>query len=245
MKSHLKFICYLGIIGIAITGMSCSGSTRNVEAKERTIEVTGSAEMNIEPNEFYISVTAQEYYDKGKKVSIEQIQKNLTVQFDSMGIKPEDVTIDSYSGYNYWWYWYYGRKDMLSSLELVVKLHDVKSVGKFMAELNSKGLTNVNIKERKHSDVEKLRMEVKRQAIENAKTKAEFLLGGLDKKLGEVIHIKEVELPQGNDYYLWTRVPTQLSNSSMGSSGDQMQSGDWGSSTINLRYEIITEFEIL
>ena len=75
--------------------------------KQRTINVTGTAELEITPDEIYVQVELREYTKKnGEKVDIETIRNQFLSAAKSMGIADTDVVVQGYSGWdgNYWWY---------------------------------------------------------------------------------------------------------------------------------------------
>ena len=64
-------------------------------------------------------------------------------------------------------------------------------------ELESLGISNINIERIDHSELDKFREEVKVAAIKAAKQKAEALAGAIDQSIGKAIYILE------QDYQLY------------------------------------------
>lgn len=71
----------------------------------KTITVSGSAEMEVIPDEIYVQVILREYQKKGEdKKDIESIKKQFLEAAKSIGIPDSLVSIVSFTGYNdfYW-----------------------------------------------------------------------------------------------------------------------------------------------
>lgn len=47
------------------------------DAKRRTIEVKGSSEMEITPNEIFVRITLKEYKKGGDKIGLDQLESEL------------------------------------------------------------------------------------------------------------------------------------------------------------------------
>lgn len=233
------------LAGWGFLASSCSPGGSTTTKKERCILVTGSADMEVVPNEFNVIVSIQEFYEKGKKVKLQTIQENLSAELDSMGIRKEDISIDEFGAYNRYWWYYYNRQDLLRSMQVTVKLHDIQSLGKFMTDVTTKGIYNITMGKMSHSDIRKFRLQVKSDALKAAREKAEFLLDGMGKKLGDVITIEEVAGTPENAYlYGWYgRMDYSNTISPMEGSGD-VGEPNWQSNTLMLHYEVKAEFEI-
>ena len=172
----------------------------NLGAQEnKTIKVTGSAEMLIQPDEFIFEIGIEEYweeeFEKGtefkdykNKVDISRIEGPLLKNLMNLGIDKQDIKSTEVGNF-----WRYKGKDFLISKKLEISLTDFDMVNKIISNLNSRGIEYMRIGELKHKDLAKFRKEVKIKAIIAAKEKAEYLLEALDEELGDIISIVEVE----------------------------------------------------
>ena len=79
----------------------------------KTISVTGSAEMDIVPDEIYVQIDLKEYKKKGEnKVELEKIKSDFLAKCSSIGLVDSVISIASYQGTNYnYWYWQKRKKD--------------------------------------------------------------------------------------------------------------------------------------
>ncbi|PIE50898.1 MAG: SIMPL domain-containing protein [Flavobacteriales bacterium] len=231
MKFKLALIICFVLLGI------------NVSAQEtRYIEVTGSAEMLIQPDEFIFIIGIEEYWkeefkkkkkfdDYKNKVSIREIEEQLLKDLSELGIKRKDVKSTEVGNY-----WRYRGKEFLISKKLEVSMTDFKLINEIISKLDRKGIDYMKIGELKNKNLVHYRKEVKKQALLAAKEKAKYLLAVIDKKLGNVISITELN----SDNYFW-RSPTTSSNVVMNSNRNQ---GVENEKKIKLRFEMKAKFEI-
>ena len=67
----------------------------------RTINVNGTAEMEVVPDEIYVQVDLREYDKKGgNKVDIETIRNKFLNAVKSIGLSEADISVQGYSGWD-------------------------------------------------------------------------------------------------------------------------------------------------
>src|SRR5258708_7408526 len=67
----------------------------------KTISVTGSAEMEIIPDEIYVQVDLREYKKKGEdKTEIDKIKEDFLATCKAVGIADSNISVASFDGYN-------------------------------------------------------------------------------------------------------------------------------------------------
>ncbi len=207
------------------------------------IEVTGSAELEIEPDEIRLVIGIKEYCkelyahnskckDYATKVPISKIENNLLTDLMEIGIKKEQIIIREVGGN----YWRYEGKGFFFSKQFELILIDFNKVDEIIKKINTKGINYMKIGELKNENITEYRKQVKIEALKAAKMKAEYLLKSIDKQLGDIISV--VELESSNNYW---RTQSMASNTVMGSSDN---SGIDNLRKIKLRYEIKVKFEI-
>src|SRR6478752_1044806 len=93
----------------------------------RTINVNGSAEMEVIPDEIYVRVDLQEYERKGNKKTLDEIKSSFISSLHSIGINDTAISVDTYQGYNpEWWRKHKKDKDNLTaSASYEIKLNNV------------------------------------------------------------------------------------------------------------------------
>lgn len=204
----------------------------------KKIEVVGSAEKEIIPDEIYLSISLKEYKERNSIVSIETLENQLAKAVRSLGIKDEDFQIENIYGNNYWW----RRKkkedpEFLASKRYRLKLNDLSKVNDLLSKLDPMGVDYMNISEYSHSKIEEFRKELKIEALKAAKGKAEYLLESIGQELGEALEIHEIEV--GSPVY--PMMEYRMSNLKMDAAGGEQEIGF---KTIKIRAEIRAVFRI-
>lgn len=250
---YKKHLLTLGI-GLTLALASCQkpgnveiGEFKNISAQERTIEITGSADMNVDADEAEFLIGIREYFEeefqKGTdrddyktKIPLKGIEKDLMRILSDAGIDNKDIIIESAGSY----YGRYSGRSYQMSKQYKLKVTDLSIIDKLIPKLNFRGLDYMRIGQLKNKDIKKFREEVKKEAIIAAKKKAEYLTESLGKTIGEVISIKEIN--NDNGWPSWSRGDI-YSNSTL-SSNASSSSVESNLRSIKLRYEIGVTFEI-
>lgn len=191
MKFQQITIGFLLII-VFIFCFNSSGFSQETENHKRKVEVVGSAELEIVPDEIFLSISLREYKKDAKnKVNIEALEKDLNNAVAKAGIPKENFEIENIYGYN--WVWDKKKdEEFMARKRYRLKLNDLNKVNEIIGSLDQKGIEHMNIGEFSHSNIEQFRMELKAKALIAAKEKANFLLKAIDEQIGEVIEIQEI-----------------------------------------------------
>ena len=153
------------------------------------IEVTGSSQMEVIPNEIYLSIEIKENDNKGKQ-SLESLETKMIQTFNKIGVDvSKDLTILDFSS-NFKNYWL-KKSDILGSKKYQLVVHSGKMVGKVFQETEKLGISNITIIKTEHSEIEMFKQEVKINAIKAAKLKADNLAQAIGQKAGKAIYIQE------------------------------------------------------
>lgn len=159
--------------------------------KPKSIEVQGYAERTVTPDEIYIRITLKEYKSGNKVKNMNSLESELVKSIKKLGIDSDHLTIDNIYGYN--WNWKKKKTDeYLATKSFRLKLKDVKLVNNLIERLDPEGLNSINLAEVSHSNIDAIKLELKAEALKNAKEKAAFLLGAIDEELGTAVEIQEV-----------------------------------------------------
>lgn len=264
---HLKLHIALLIIIASLT--SAYAQNQN---EHKYIEVTGSAEMSIQPDEVELSVTLQDSRNNFEKREDEFIEicKKYKISEDQLAFKNSN---SEWGYWNYWWYWWYYRSSSELMQTYKIKATTKTNLLELVKELNKPWVRNISVGNTSNKDLQAYRKEVKKEAIRMAKEKATYLLEAIDEKIGSVISIEEVNAdnassknsPNGrywNGYGWYWDYPYygnayNNSNSNMNVSSNSVLSSGGGSnaqnpgdselaglSKIKLRYEVKAKFSI-
>jgi uncharacterized protein YggE len=162
----------------------------------RTINVNGTAEMEITPDEIYVQIELREYDKKGSgKIDIQSIRNNFLTAVKSMGIADTNVTIQAYSGWdgNIWYYKKNKKQnpDMKAGITYWVKLNSTAKMDVLVNKLDDEATQNFFIAKVSHSKIQEFRKQLKIQAVKAAREKAIYLAEAINEKVGEAITINE------------------------------------------------------
>ncbi len=192
--------------------------TAIVEDKTKKIEVTGSAEIEVVPDEVYVNFMLQEYYDKQKtKIDIDKIQRDFLDRCTKAGITKDRIQIQNMSGFDQNnWYWRKKKKeqpDMLASTTYTIMFSSAADIDKLVNALDDNATKQMYINRVSHSKIEEYRKDIKVKALQAAKMKAQYLCESIGEKTGNAIYIQEIE----NNYYQPRYDKMAMSNMAMDS----------------------------
>jgi uncharacterized protein YggE len=159
---------------------------------EHFIEVTGSAQQEIEPNEIYTLIRLKEFEENKQKVSLEKLDADFMKALKDAGIDKKRLELaDAGSRLDK-----LGRKDKDAFREKAyqLKLTSASELENFLAKLEPVKVSQVSITKLHHSDYEKLKVELKTKALLAARTKAETLLKAIGSEIGKPLMIRDWEV---------------------------------------------------
>jgi len=216
------------------------------DKSERTIHVIGTAEMDIVPDEIYVSISLKEFMKDKKKNTIEDLEKAL-VNFltKTTTVAMSDIKMDNMNAY-------------IISLrrknkeEIITKTYEVKfskgeQVYMLYSVMDSLGISSANVTRYSHSKIEDYKKQIKVNAIKAAKDKATYLLEAIGSKAGKPVSVKEHTGHVNSDALI--SQPGVYANSYSQSYYKLKEGGGEsdmvGGKTIKLSYQITAEFEIV
>jgi len=218
----------------------------------KTISVTGSAEMEVVPDEIYVQVDLKEYKKKGEnKVELEKIKSDFLEKCKTIGIADSLISIASYEGSNYnYWYWKRRKKDpdLYANIAYQVKFRDSKKMDQLIDVLDDEATANFQIVKVSHSKIQEYRQQLKIQAVKAAKAKGTYLTEAIGERLGEAVTIEEPD-ESGVADRLDNNVRYNVYSNSMAAmkemrSGDDGLSGGVDFKKIKLRFEVKIVFAL-
>ncbi|CAG5009608.1 hypothetical protein DYBT9275_04534 [Dyadobacter sp. CECT 9275] len=164
---------------------------------QRKIEVTGTAEMEVVPDELYFNISLREYYGDEKnqkdKVLISTLEKQLVKAVAEAGLPEKSLSISGVGGYQN----YVDKKkkpaSFLENKQYELKVNSPEKLDIILSKIDSRGVQYANIGRVDHSKKEEFKKQVKSDALKAAKSKAEYLLASIDEKLGKILEIRELD----------------------------------------------------
>ncbi|MEL6562487.1 MAG: SIMPL domain-containing protein [Bacteroidota bacterium] len=175
----------------------------NIHAQEmpelgKSISVVGIAEQQVVPDEIYLQVRLKEYKRGNQKVSINMLEKNLISLVEKLGLPADHLTVENFYGAN----WNLKRRkndDLLASKSFKLLVNSVAKLNDFIEMLDDQGVQAISISHYTHSEMDKLKSDLKVKAIKSAKKKADDMLSAIGEELGVALEVTEIEqdfLPQ-------------------------------------------------
>ena len=209
----------------------------------RYIEVTGSSETEIIPDEIHFMITIKEYWqeefekkskpeDYQTKVPVNEIEHNLMSTLKQAGIAPSDIQTKEVGDY-----WRERGKDFLISKTFDIKLQNPDQINRIIQTVNTKGIQSMNIGELKNKDLQEYRKQGKIEALKAARQKADYLVAAMGQNLGNVLRIVEPE-ERSFSYFQPQSAMSNVAIPSYDSNPENFR-------TIKLRYQMTARFEIL
>src|SRR5688572_21846646 len=159
----------------------------------KTITVSGSAEMEIIPDEINVNVELKEYQKKGEvKKDIETIKRQFLESAKTVGVPDSAISIVSFTGDNpYFWRKRKKDPDLFTSIVYQVKFKSSELMDKLVEKLDDDATQNFLIVSTSHSKIKDYRRQLKIEAVKAAKEKGIYLTEAVGERLGEAITIKE------------------------------------------------------
>jgi uncharacterized protein YggE len=228
---------------LAVIMFSSANAQTNDVRQPRTINVSGTAEMEVVPDEIFVQVELREYKKSTGKVDIESIKKNFIKAVTGIGIADTNISVQGYQGYdaNYWWYRKNKKKnpDMMASISYWVKLTSTKKMDELVEKLDDEATQNFFIAKVSHSKVQEFKKQLKIEAVKAAKEKATYLAGAIGEGIGNAININE---PHEIGFY--PPIMGRAANMSMKTEAiEQQAAGDASSPNIDFK-KIKYKFEV-
>ena len=209
----------------------------------KKIEVTGSAEQEVLPDEIFVTVSLREYFkekDNKNKVDIMVLEKQLQKAVEESGIPKENFTIGAINGYREWW----GKKKpttFLESKSYILKVLNLYKIDGIISKVDEKGIAFTNIDRYEFSKIEQLRKEIKIKALQAAKEKAKFLLESIGEQMGEALDIIEIDQSYSPQPVYSNMM---MRSAKMDISDDSMPKSTVDVQKIKVRYEMKAIFKI-
>ncbi|MBL7895332.1 MAG: SIMPL domain-containing protein [Bacteroidia bacterium] len=164
-------------------------ATSDKEIEKPYIEVTGTAEKEIIPNEIYITITIRERQEGKEKITIDKQEADLKEALKSIGVSLDNLSLSDANANYIRVKW--TKKDVITKNEYVLKVGDALTIGKVFEKLDELKIVEANISRVSHSKLEEFKKEVRIMAIKAAKEKADYLLTAIGEQTGKALKVYE------------------------------------------------------
>ncbi|WP_317897516.1 SIMPL domain-containing protein [Aurantibacillus circumpalustris] len=203
------------------------------------IEVTGTSETEVTPDEIYVTITLLERMDGKDKVTIEKQEGDLKKNIKELGLDLNDLTLNSADAD-------YGKvrrstKDVLVKKSYLLKVSNADMLSKVYERLDKINANDAFISRYSHSKILDLQKENRIKAVKAAKEKIDYLLAAVGQQAGKPIEIKEHE-----NYVQNAPVPMYANAMSMRSEKlSEDSDSQIGFKKIKIRSSFLVKYEIL
>lgn len=226
---------------LALAALACMlpAAAQNGETYPSYIQVNGRAEREIVPDEFYLMILINERDSKGK-ISVESQQRDMVKALRKVGIDTEkQLRMANVSSE------FFKKGSSLASAKYQLLLHTSSEVADVWQALDALGISNVSIEKVSHSEIEKMKQEVRIAAVKNAQQNAQMLAEALGQKIGPCFYIYD----SNNDIvpaYYDNAVMTRAAKFAAGMAEDALEEETaLDFRTIRLQYHVQTKFVLL
>lgn len=238
----MKKANYIFLLIVAVCVAASSAFAQTNTDQRRVVEVTGSAEMLVMPNEFTFKIVLTERVENKQKLTIEIQETRLKDELAKLGVDVQkDLTVFDMTSV------YISRKrtkDTLGSKIYSLKLRDLNKIEKLQEIADNLNIAGLDLTESTHSELTSFRRQTKIDATKAAKMKAEYMLGAVGEKIGQTIYVKEIEDDDSdNRFPSNARISSNISTGFLMSTQDS-QAGGLSFSKIKIRYSVLARFEI-
>lgn len=175
-----------------------SAKAQNPESSKPFIEVTGTAETEVVPDEIYINITLMERMDGKEKITIDKQEADLKKNLKEIGIDLANLSLNSANAD-------YGKvrkseKDVLVNKSYTLKVGGTDLLAKVYERLDKINAYDAYISRYTHSKLVDLQKENRIKAIKASKEKVDYLLAALSQQAGKPLQISEMDnyVEQGN-----------------------------------------------
>lgn len=156
---------------------------------EHYIEVTGSAEMEVEPNEIFLFIKLKEFEENRSKVALEKLDKQFLDAVKAANIDRKNLTLaDAGSSLDK-----IRRrdKDAFREKSYEIKLTSAAELEKFLEKIEPVKVYQLDLTRLHHTDMEKFKIDLKVKALQAAQSKASTLLKSIGAEIGKPIMVRD------------------------------------------------------
>lgn len=194
MKHTFKVL--IGFLLLSSFSFSQSGQKNFID--QPFIEVNGTVETEIIPNEIFLKIILNENDKKGKS-PIEQQENQMILTLKTLDINVDkQLSVLDFNG-NYHRK-FLGDNEVIKNKHYQLIVHDGKTLAAVYEALDACDISNISITKTSHTEIEKFKRETKLKALKTAKDKAIGYAEAIGQTIGKALFIKETQHALSNNY---------------------------------------------
>lgn len=179
------------LTAILIFGLTLTLFGQQIVEAIRGIEVSGTAERMVVPDQLTFRITLAERMSARSKVTIELQEALLRTELEKIGVDiTKDLSIYDISAR-------YVRqrrlKDVLARQDYRLVIRDLNKVAPLQDLADRINVSSLDLVIAENTRIDDIRRELRIEAIKTAKTKAEYLMQAIGGKVGSAIFVKEID----------------------------------------------------
>ena len=172
------------LIAMAVVAlMTLPAAAQMQEAYPSYIQVTGRAEKELTPDEFYLQIVINERDSMGK-ISVESEQRDMVAVLRKLGVDVEkQLKMANLSSE------FFKKNTSVAMAKYQLQLGSSGEVAKVWQALDDLGISNISILKVTHSQLDKYKQEVRLEAMRNARESAQEMAGAIGQTIGKCFYI--------------------------------------------------------
>jgi len=215
------------------------------------IEITGYAELEIEPDIVFVYFQIAEYNPTTKqKLKIEKQEEELFKILTDIDVQSTEMKIENFSSIQFKVKW--KDIDFTQTKDYTIKFTDISKLNKFYEKLALSliNYTNITITKLDNSKMDEFKEQLYEKAINEAYRKAEIVLKKVNKKVGNPLTINEVNITNSANPVLSNALQGKVSGvqirgvSSLYGSSAYEEYQNISIRNILIAYKLVVKFEI-
>ena len=154
------------------------------ETHQSEVIVNGYAERKVTPDKFTIAITISETDSKGR-VSLDEQERSIIKSLSAEGFDTDEALRlkNNYSSYK--------RRGALATRHYELVVHGAEELSAAFATLEELNLHSVSLSSATCTNLDKIREELRREAIRDAKHNAEVLAEAIEQEIGICTYIHD------------------------------------------------------
>lgn len=174
--THIQMKKINRIIGVTLMALAAHMASSQNQPNVPYIEVTGSATMNIVPNEITVEIGLEEYYKQkligdSSIVKLDEIEKKVRKTLAQAGVPESMILVAELGNYRNM----DKHKELLMAMKLSAVVTDFNQINAIAEKLDRKGITSFNVVKIDNSEIDQYNQKGLSAALEAAREKAKSI----------------------------------------------------------------------
>lgn len=191
LKAKMKKLLLLALL----SAFYCKAQLNTPENTKPFIEVSGTGETEVVPDELYITITLTERPENREKLNIAKQEESLKQAVKELGIDQANLALsEAYADFRKVKTL---KKDVIVSKTYILKISSTDMLAKVYDKLDKINAQDAYISKVSHSKIQQITKDNRIKALKAAKEKVDYLLAAVGQQAGQPLQITE----SGNDIF--------------------------------------------